>query len=92
MEPKIGTNEANCRQCFNCSQTFKTNKGLMLHKKSEHKSKAACKYNKEGRCKYSDKDCGFSHNTKEHTKEENNDVYTCYICKTPFKRYNMFES
>ena len=87
----MGTNEANCRQCFNCSQTFKTNKGLMLHKKVSTRAKQPANIIKKAGASTLTK-TGFSHNTKEHTKEENNDVYTCYICKTPFKRYNMFES
>ena len=82
-----GKNKESKKECFTCGKEFDSHVELMKHRARHHPSKKICKFYRKKECKFSAKECAYSHKTEEvsvdkltETVTESSDEFKCNMC------------
>ena len=81
--------------CRNCKVEFKNYWSLMNHRRDNHPTEKACRYDLEDRCKHNDNECWYKHKNKNNpnmhspnASQNQTNINECYDCKLKFRNKN----
>ena len=76
--------------CRNCKVEFSNYWSLMNHRRDNHPTDKACRYDLEDRCKHSSEECWYKHKNGKNPSNQTTKIHlnSCFECEMNFRNTN----